>query len=234
LHIFENTAARWVDTAAWPPSSAAASYYFGDATLTTHKPTGTGNDTLTWAPASAANSLTYTTEPLNGAEVLDGPSDVTVYAESSATDVELTATLNVVAPDGTVTKQADGVLLGSQRRLDPAEGWYGTDGILLQPSHPFTQAGQQPVTPGRTTRYDISLLSNFTEIPAGDRIQLVLTSQAPATFHFALAPTPAQLANLAGGVYTVERGTLGASRLDLPLAPADAFTTSPTDWGPPS
>ena len=234
LHLFENTAARWVDTAAWPPSPAAESYYLGDGTLTTHQPTGTGNDTLTWAAASAANSLTYTTAPLTHTQVLDGPSDVTVYAESSATDVQLSATLNLVAPDGTVTKQADGVLLGSQRRLDPADSWYGTDGILLQPSHPFTQTSQQPVVPGRTTRYDISLLSNFTEIPAGDRIQLVLTSETPATFHFPLAPTPAQLAHLAGGVYTVERGTLGASRLDLPLASADAFATSPVNWGPPS
>jgi len=234
LHLFENTAARWVDTAAWPPSPQAESYYFGDGALTTRKPAGTGNDTLTWAAASAANSLTYTTAPLACAQVLDGPSDLTVYAESSATDVQLTATLNLVALDGAVTKQADGVLIGSQRRLDSAQSWYGTDGVLLQPSHPFTQAGEQPVTAGKTTRYDISLLSNFTEIPAGYRIQLVLTSQAPAAFHFPLAPTPPQLANLAGGVYTVERGTLGASRLDLPLAPADAFTTSPVNWGPSS
>jgi hypothetical protein len=49
-----------------------------------------------------------------------------------------------------------------------------------------------------------------------------------------LAPTPQQLAHLAGGRYTVERGTLAASRLDLPLAPPDTFTTSPTNWGPPS
>jgi len=57
LHLFENTAARWVDTAAWPPSRDAESYYFGGGTLTTQKPTGSGNDTLVWAPASTANSL---------------------------------------------------------------------------------------------------------------------------------------------------------------------------------
>lgn len=80
----------------------------------------------------------------------------------------------------------------------------------------------------------IALLPNFTLIPAGARIQLVLTSQPPASFHSPLAPTPQQLAHLAGGRYTVERGTLAASRLDLPLAPADTFSTSPTNWGPPS
>jgi uncharacterized protein len=44
LHIFQNTAARWVDTAAWPPSAQAATYYFGDGTLSTSKPDGAGRD----------------------------------------------------------------------------------------------------------------------------------------------------------------------------------------------
>lgn len=231
LHIFENTASRWVDTAAWPPSTRAATYSFGAGTLSTGKPHGGGSDTLAWTPASTSNSLTYTTAPVSKAMVLDGPSDVTVYASATTPDTELSATLNVLAPNGSVLKQADGVLLGSQRSLDPSTSWYGQDGVLLSPSHPFTQRGQQPVTPGRTTRYDIALLPNFTLIPANARIQLVLTSQPPANFHTPLAPTPQELAHLAGGRYTVDRG---ASRLDLPLAPADSFTTSPTNWGPSS
>ena len=239
LHIFENTASRWVDTAAWPPTSDAASYYLGAGTLDATQPAD-GSDTLSWAPASSTNSLTYTTAPLQHSAVLDGPSDVTVYASSTTTEAELSATLNVVAPDGTVIKQADGILLGSQRALNPETSWYGESGgddgqnVLIQPSHPFTQQSQRAVTPGQVTRYDISLLSNFTLIPAGYQIQLVLTSQAPANFHFPVSPTPQELANLAGGVYTVERGAAGASRLNLPLAPADAFTTSTTDWGPSS
>lgn len=234
LHLFENTASRWVDTAAWPPSSDAQTYYLGQDTLSQNRPQSGAGSALAWAPASSTNSLTYTSSPLTTAKVLDGPSDVTVYASSSASDVELSATLNIVAPDGTVTKQADGVLLGSQRALNPLTSWYGQGGILLQPSHPFTQATAQPVVPGRTTRYDISLLSNFTEIPAGDRIQLVLTSQTPADFHFPVSPTPQDLANLAGGMYTIGYGGLSASALNLPLTSPDEFSTSPTDWGPSS
>jgi hypothetical protein len=157
-----------------------------------------------------------------------------VYAASTATDVELSATLNVVTPSGTVVKQADGVLLGSQRALDPTRSWYGTGGTLLDPDHPFTQASQQLVVPGRTTRYDISLLANFTEIPAGDRIQVVLTSQTPANFHAPLTPTPQELGHLANGVYTVGYGAFAPSALNLPLAPPAQFTASPTDWGPSS
>jgi predicted acyl esterase len=235
LHIFENTASQWVDSAAWPPSRSATSYYLDTAgSLSARVPSLEGNGTLAWAPASAGNSLTYTSAPLRRGVVLDGPSDLTVYAASTTTDVELTATLNVVTPGGAVVKQADGVLLGSQRKLDPAQSWYGRNGILLQPSHAFTRGSQQAVVPGRITRYDISLLANFTLIPAGDHIQVVITSQPPANFHLPLAPTPQELANLAGGTYAIENGGLTASVLNLPLASPGRFTASPTDWGPPS
>jgi uncharacterized protein len=235
LHIFENTANQWVDTAAWPPSPAASTYYLGaGGTLSSGDPATRGTGTLSWAPAAAANSLTYTSVPLVRDLVLDGPSDLTVYASSTTTDVELTATLNVLTPAGTVVKQADGVLLGSQRELDRAQSWYGTGSVLLQPSHPFARDSQQAVVPGRTTRYDISLLADFTLIPAGDRIQVVVTSQPPANFHLPLAPTPQELANLAGGTYTVDHGAATGSVLDLPLASPGQFTASPIDWGPSS
>ena len=88
--------------------------------------------------------------------------------------------------------------------------------------------------PGKVTRYDISLLANFTRIDAGERIQLVLTSQAPANFHSPVVPTPQELANLTGGVYTVQRNTVFASTVDLPLTVPDKFRTSPVNWGPSS
>jgi predicted acyl esterase len=235
LHIFENTAQQWVDTAAWPPSSAASAYYLGaGGTLSTGQRTSGRTGTLSWAPATTANSLTYTSAPLTRDAVLDGPSDLTVYASSTTPEVELTATLNVVSPTGAVVKQADGALLGSQRKLDQAQSWYVWGSVLLQPAHPFTAASQQPVVPGRTTRYDISLLANFTLIPAGDRIQVVLTSQPPANFHAPLAPTPQELANLANGTYTIDSGAATASVLDLPLASPGQFRASPVNWGPSS
>jgi predicted acyl esterase len=215
LHLFQNGADRWVDTAAWPPSPA-----------TTRFPLGARTGTLSW---DAADSLTYTSAPLDRAAVLDGPSDVTVDARSTRTDVQLTATLNVITPDGTVTRHAEGALIGSQRRLDPRTSWYGTGHALIQPGHPFTEASRQPVTPGVTTRYDIALLADFALLPAGSRLQLVLGSQAPETFHAVLVPTPRQRADLAGGVYTVT-----SSFLTVPLADPGLFRTSDTVWGPSS
>jgi predicted acyl esterase len=234
LHLFENGANRWVDSAAWPPSPDTATYYLGDGSLTEGKPSGQGSDSLTWAAAGSADSLTYTTAPLAAATALDGPTDLTVYAESTTPETELTATLNVVAPDGTVAKQADGVLLGSQRALDRGQSWYGKGHTLLQPSHPFTQAVRQPVTPGQTTRYDIALLANLTRIPADARIQIVVNSGPASNFHTQLTPTPKDLGNLAGGSYTIERSRHAASFVNLPLTSLHTFATSPDNWGPPS
>jgi predicted acyl esterase len=234
LHLFENGANTWVDSAAWPLSSDARTYYLGNGSLTPGKPTDEGSDTLSWSAATTANTLTYTTAPLTKAALLNGPTDVTLYAKSTTPETELSTKLSIVAPDGTVTKQADGILLGSQRALDTEESWYGDNGTLLKPAHPFTQASQHPVTPGQTTRYDISLLSNFTKIPAGYRIQISINSQPPADFHFPVAPTPQELANLAGGSYTVERSPQAASFVNLPLTTPSSATPSDTDWGPSS
>ncbi|WP_369191638.1 CocE/NonD family hydrolase [Streptomyces sp. R08] len=234
LHLFENGANTWVDSAAWPLSSDAKTYYLGDGSLTPGKPKTQGSDSLAWSAATAANTLTYTTAPLTKAALLNGPTDVTLYAKSTTPEAELSAKLSIVAPDGTVTKQADGILLGSQRALDTGESWYGSNGSLLKPSHPFTQASQRPVTPGQTTRYDISLLSNFTRIPAGYHIQISVNSQPPADFHSPVAPTPQELANLAGGVYTVEHSPQAASFVNLPLTTPSSATPSRDNWGPSS
>jgi predicted acyl esterase len=234
LHLFENGANTWIDSAAWPLSLAARTYYLGGGSLTAAKPAGQGSDSLSWGEATAANTLTYTTAPLTQTALLNGPADVTLYAKSTTVETELSATLNIVAPDGTVTKQADGILLGSQRALDTQESWYGKNKALLKPSHPFTQASQQPVTPGQTTQYDISLLPNFTKVPAGYRIQITINSQPPADFHLPVAPTPQQLANLAGGRYTVERSTQAASFINLPLTSPNSAIPSNESWGPTS
>ncbi|MFI9757022.1 CocE/NonD family hydrolase [Streptomyces sp. NPDC051963] len=234
LHLFENGANRWVDSAAWPLSTDARTYYLGDGSLTATRPTGQGRDSLTWAAATADNTLTYSTAPLTKPSLLNGPADVTVYATSTTPETQLSATLSIVAPDETVTKQADGVLLGSQRSVDRRGSWYGSNGALLKPSHPFTEQSRRPVVPGTTTRYDIALLPSLTEIPAGFRIRIALTSQTPADFHYPVAPTPQQLADLSGGVYSIERSAGAASHVNLPLTSTRAARPSTQSWGPAS
>ena len=151
LHIFENTAntVGGHGRLAALPSGLDLLPWCGRHALSSGHPASAAAGNLSWAPATAANSLTYTSAPLARDEVLDGPSDLTVYASSTTSEAELTATLNVLSPTGAVVKQADGVLLGSQRELDPAQSWYGQGSILLQPAHPFTPETSGPSYPAR-------------------------------------------------------------------------------------
>ncbi|MFI6094798.1 CocE/NonD family hydrolase [Lentzea sp. NPDC051213] len=229
LHVFQNGASRWVDTAAWPPSPRTETFYLNDnSALTTTKPATPGTDALSW---STPSPLTYTTAPLPTAKVLDGPINVSVHLTSTTPDAQVTATVNLVAPDGSVTKQGGGVLLAGMRELDTRQSWYGTGHSLIKAAHPFTQSSQRLLTPGEAVRMDISVLANFTLIPAGHRLQVVLSSQAP-DFHLQLAPTPQQRANLELGQYRISRAPGAASSITLPLAPPGMFATSPVNWGP--
>jgi predicted acyl esterase len=233
LHIFENNATRWVDTAAWPPAPSTGTYYLNNAgSLTATPPTTAGTDSvyyaLPWFPA------TYNTPALSQASVLDGPIDVSLYVTSTTPDALVAATVNLVAPTGAVTKLGDGSLLASMRALDTQQSWFGTGNTLIKPVHPFTQASQSLLRPNQTVRMDISVLPNFTLIPAGSRIQVVLSSQAPSNFHLPLSPTPQETGNLNFGQFTINHAAQTASSITLPLASPNAFATSPVNWGPSS
>ncbi len=233
LHIFENNATRWVDTAAWPPAPSTGTYYLNNTgTLTATPPTSAGADNIyyafPWFPA------TYNSPALSQASVLDGPIDVSVYVTSTTPDALVAATVNLVAPTGVVTKLGDGALLASMRQLDTQQSWFGSGNSLIKPVHPFTQASQSLLRPNQTVRMDISVLPNFTLIPAGDRVQVVLSSQAPSNFHLPLSPTPQQTANLNFGQFTIDHAAATASSVTLPFASPGAFATSPVNWGPSS
>jgi putative CocE/NonD family hydrolase len=233
LHIFQNQAARWVDSAAWPPSLNTSTYYLNSGgTLTASQPTVAGADTIYWsAPWFPA---TYNGPALTEPKVLDGPINVTTYVKSTTRDAQITATVNLVNQFGWATKLADGTQLASLRQLDTSQSWYGDGNTLIKPSHPFTQASQQLLNPNETVKVDISVLPNFTLIPAGYRLQVVLSSQTPSNFHIPMAPTPQQQANLNYAQFAISRSPGAASSITLPLTNPTQFTTSPIVWGPSS
>jgi putative CocE/NonD family hydrolase len=185
--------------------------------LGTVSPCDTNDLTLGTGPGA----LTYTSGPMASDQVLAGPVDATVYATSTTPDTVLVATVEEVSPSGQSVPVTSGALLGSLRRVDAADSWLGSNGDYLLPYHPYTAASQSPVEPGRVTRYDIEVFPTFAEVPAGWRLRLTLTTAD--TPH--LAPTLAQLPQLVGGVYQVQRGGPAASFVNLPLAPAGAFAT---------
>jgi hypothetical protein len=94
----------------------------------------------------------------------------------------------------------------------------------------LTEASQQPVVPFTVTREDIAVFPTMTEVPAGWRLRVTITTDD--TPH--LLPTAAQFPKLLGGIYQVQRDAAAASLLTVPLAPVTAFgvpcgaTCSPT------
>jgi putative CocE/NonD family hydrolase len=176
------------------------------------------NDALT---DTGPGALTYTTAPFGQDTVIGGPVDATIYANSTASDTELVATLEDVAPDGTATPITTGALLGSMRAVDSSRSWLAPGGQPLLPYHPYTLQAKQQVPLGTVTRFDIEIRPTFAQIAAGHRLRLTLTTSDLPT----LLPTQPDSVNLTGGIYQVQRNSAAASYVELDSVPAAQLTS---------
>ncbi len=149
--------------------------------------------------------------PFTSPEVVAGPIDATVYLTSNTADTELAATVEAVSPGGDSLPMSSGALLGSLRALDPARTWTVAGRRLLLPVHPLTQdvAAAGRARPG-DTREDIAVFPTMTELPAGWRLRVTLTTaDTPHLF-----PTATQLPKPVGGIYQVQRSAGGRVHAD--------------------
>jgi len=190
----------------------------GGAALATggQNPCDSDDRTLQAGPGA----LTYTTAPFAADSVLAGPIAATLYATSTRPDAYFEATLEDVDPSGTSTSLTAGGLLGSFRALDGGQTWRAPGGNPILPYHPYTRASVQAVPAGTVTRFDVEVFPTFARIAKGHSLRLTLTTSDTPHLGF----TPDQLQNLAGGVYEVQRNGGAASLVEIPTAPADAFT----------
>ncbi len=173
-------------------------------------------------PAVGPGALTYTTPALTEPTVIAGPIGATLFATSTRPDTELIVTLSDVAPNGRARTITSGALLGSFRALDASRTWTTPNGKPLVPWHPYTRASSQPVPVGEVTRYDIEVFPTFTRLEAGHQLRMTITTSE--TPH--LLPMPAQLLNLLGGVYEIQRHAEAASFVEIPLAPTSSYTNA--------
>ncbi len=193
----------------------AGALALGFQSFKTNDPCDLNDVTLGAGPGS----LVYTSAPFSSPEVVAGPVDATVYVKANTSDTELAATVEAVSPNGTSFPMSSGALLGSQRALDPTRTWTTSSGAVLLPVHPLTQQSAAPVVPGQITREDIAVYPTMTEVPAGWRLRVtVTTGDSPH-----LLPSVAQVPHLFGGIYDVQRGAGAASVLRVPLAPLSSF-----------
>ena len=176
------------------------------------------------APCASADNLTqlgpwaktYTTAPFAKAQTVEGPITATVYAKASTTETQWAAEVEMVTPGGQSYPLTEGAQLGSLRAVDPSRSWTA-DGKTIYPYHPFTQHSVIPVTPGATEKYQIQVFPTLATIPAGDRLRVTIsTADVPH-----LAATPREYANLAGGIYQIQRTSAAPSSLTVELHPAN-------------
>ena len=108
-----------------------------------------------------------------------------------------------------------GLLLASQRAVDPARSTFDANGTMIRPFHPFTRESQQPVTPNDPALYRIEIYPTSAIFRKGDRIRLTIGSaDTPATS----PPVPALVDSL-GAEIRVLRGGRYESHVLLPFAP---------------
>ena len=130
-------------------------------------------------PAATGTTLTFDAEPLDTDQVVAGPVGATIYAKSSTRNLNLIATLNDVSPDGQVNQLVTGSLVGSLRAVDPKTSWRDTNGLTIRPIHPYRIDAY--AKPNTLQRYDISLTPTLSSVASGHHLQLVLSSQPPAS-----------------------------------------------------
>jgi uncharacterized protein len=237
MHLFVRGLGRWIDSATFPVTDDATSFYLAPGKLSTSACAAYTQE-LIWAPEGEGTTLTFNSARLEQPLIVAGPGAVTLEVRSTRPEIELSATLFDVSPDGGTTQITNGAQLGSHRALNSAGSWYSKDGRLVRPSHFFTKAKSSVVPIGATVRMDIELLPAMYQVSAGHQLRLVVATQPSEAFRQyspmkllpnVLTPTPEQLSNLVGGIYTF---SLEQSVINLSTAKEEDFVPSVVDWGP--
>jgi uncharacterized protein len=227
MHIYEGGTGRWINLTDLPDENTTTSYNLGSGQSLSRVATSAGTESLTWAqPTSSQSSstLVFNTAPVLTASDVAGPVEATVYASSSSSNLELVASLEDVSPSGSVTGIADGALIGSMRQVDQGKSWYDASGQLIKPYQDFS--GDTPLTPGQVEPFDIKLPTVLYQVPAGDHLRLVISSQEASSNCTVFSvvspalpcnPTSTQAAALTGSTDTVYYGGTTRSVLSVPL-----------------
>lgn len=212
------TAAAGTDSIVWSPSGSPCGrpvdqWSMGGISIP-------ANSAGVLAPCSSEDNTaqvgpwetTYTTAPLARAETLAGPITATIYAAANTTNTQWVAEVDEVTPNGTSFPLTEGALLGSDRAINASKSWT-VGGVTLLPYHPYTEDSSEPVVPGAVEKYQIQVFPTLVTLAAGDSLRVTISTVD--TPH--LTAIPDQLAQLAGGQYTIERTAALPSSLSLEM-----------------
>lgn len=203
--------AGWHTAQSWPlPNQQLTSFALAEGELRREEAVEAGAVTIT-VDYDVNNDnfwdkgLTFTTPALTEDVQITGHPVLRLWLSSTATDADVVARIDDVAPDGTTTYHTvEGRLRASLRATEEAP--YNNLGL---PYHPFTEESVQPLVPGEAVEmeFDFYVISNV--FKAGHQIRLTLNfADERATPRVEPAPE-----------VTVYLGGDMASELVLPVIP---------------
>lgn len=229
------------EASAWPPPETSFKrFYLDHGTLSPAKPKEQGAEqyltnpsaglsmafdeygTIAISPyvptdqrAESEQGITWRTPPLDAPLTLAGPTELRLYASSSATDTDWIAKLADVAPDGSESIITEGYLRGSHRELDKGRS------TIANPYH--DNEHPTPLEPGSVYRFDVAVYPTAYRLEPGHRLQLRLTTfdmptHLPGSFKIDRNdPGSVSVTPLSPATNTVQEGGKQASSLLLPV-----------------
>jgi putative CocE/NonD family hydrolase len=168
-----------------------------------------------------ATSLTYTSPPFTRETVMNGPIEADVWVSTTSPDAAVSVSVSDVAPDGSSRGLSSGLLMASQRGVDPSKARV-LDGQSIQPWHPFTAVAKLPVPAGQPMLLPIEVFPTSAAIEPGHRLRV---SVAPYDVPHALPPLPGGLATLTGTVHVLSDASHPSSVV-LPVVNAPQATAA--------
>ncbi|HEU5134108.1 MAG TPA: CocE/NonD family hydrolase [Steroidobacteraceae bacterium] len=172
----------WKSSTAWPPRGGnRTAFYLSPGALSTVKPGKTDGASRmqvrydTDGEAFWTSGLSFVTAPLGTDTEVTGHASARLWIESSATDADIVARVDDMAPDGSHRYVGvEGKLRASLRAT--AKAPYDTMGL---PWHPFTEASAQALLPGVPVEVQFEFLPTSYIFKAGHRIRLMLQFADP-------------------------------------------------------
>jgi predicted acyl esterase len=202
----------WKSSRVWPLKEERRTlFYLGAGTLDQQPPAGREGETratVNYAVDDASfwnTGMSFVSAPLTRDLQVTGHAVAHVWLSSTATDADLVARIDDVAPDGSAKYVGvEGRLRASMRAL--AKPPYDNLGL---PWHPGTEASKQLLEPGRPVELSFDLMPMSYLFKQGHRLRVTLQfADARATPRLDPAPQ-----------VTVLHRAGAASRIDLPVIP---------------
>jgi predicted acyl esterase len=184
-------------------------YFHGNGSLATGPATGGTAERSSFSGPAPAQSGSWTATPQRGTSVsyttpalaydtdFFGPASVNLWLSSTAADTDIEVVLSEVRPDGQEQYVQAGWLDVAQRKLAPT-GTGPEQSSILRPYQMHTQAGYQPLSPGKPVYARAELFPFEHVFRKGSSIRITIdsaTGVVQSTGDWGLSGLPAQFSD---------------------------------------